>query len=79
MKLLKNMIKNNHNKKTYKHSYSSLSHGHEQSYEANELFDEQDVNKEGEELLGLKMFDKNPKVIVSNFDENLLPNVLPND
>ena len=62
-----------------KHSYSSLSHGHEHSYEASELFDEQDVNKEGEELLGLKMFDKNPKVIVSNFDENVLPNVLPND
>ena len=78
-KLLKNMIKNNHNKKTYKHSYSSLSHGHEQSYEANELFDEQDVNKEGEELLGLKMFDKDPKVIVPNYDENVLPNVLPND
>ena len=77
--ILKEMIKNNSSKKTYKHSYSSLSHSKEDLKEEDILFDIYSINKEGDSVEGLSMFDKNPKVITCDYNQEIKDLSLPND
>lgn len=74
-KVLKQMIKETSNKKTYKHSYSSLSHQRIQLEEVEDI----EVNKEGIIEEGLSVYDKNNKVIIPNYDDSIEPIVLPTD
>ena len=78
-KILLDMIKTSHTRRSYKHSYSSLSHDHIQDNTDEELFDEFSINKEGDIKEGLAMFDKNPKVIECNYDETIANVALPID
>ena len=75
--ILKEMIKNNYSKKTYKHSYSSLSHSKEDLKEDDTLFDIYSINKEGESVEGLSMFDKNPKVITCEYNQEIKDLISP--
>ena len=68
--VLEDLIKHSYFKSTFKHSYSSLSHGHENKG----IDDEEDFeNKEGNVEEGLAMFDTHNKVIKANYDENVEP------
>lgn len=69
-KVLKDLIGSSYFKSTFKHSYSSLSHGHENK----DIEEEEDFeNKEGNIEEGLAMFDTHNKVIKANYDENIEP------
>ena len=69
---LKELIKEKKNKISYKHSYSSLSHETIQDTDEDEV-----ENKEGEESIGLSIFDRNIKKVVPNYDNTLLPTTEP--
>ena len=71
--VLKRLIKDSYAKKSYKHSYSSLSH------EEETIVDEDETNKEGIIEEGLAMFDKLSKVVNANYDEQHLPITLASD
>lgn len=59
--------KNEVKRRTYKHSYSSLSHGDEE----NNIVFEDDINLEGSEESGLARFDKSKKVVNGKRDTTL--------
>ena len=68
--VLKDLIDSSYFKSTFKHSYSSLSHGHENK----DIEEEEDFeNKEGNVEECLAMFDTHNKVIKANYDENIEP------
>jgi exodeoxyribonuclease V beta subunit len=60
----------------YKHSYSTLSHGHDDSSFEDEEFI---LDKEGSESVGLAKFDKKALPIEGKYDSNLEAISLPND
>lgn len=72
-KVMKKIIKEGYSKKSYKHSYSSLSH------EEETIVDEDETNKEGIIEEGLAMFDKLSKVVNANYDEQHSPITLASD
>ena len=71
--VLKQLIKDSYAKKSYKHSYSSLSH------EEETIVDEEETNKEGIIEEGLAMFDKLSKVVNVNYDDQHSPITLASD
>lgn len=66
--MIKNFIKEEENKKSYKHSYSSLSHPKEE--------EEDEDDKEGLKGDGLKEFDRKAKQVDGKY-EDLSPMVIP--
>lgn len=66
-KKLNSLINKNNSLKTYKHSYSSLSHGDEE----NNIVFEDDINLEGSEEAGLARFDKSKIVVNGKRDTTL--------
>lgn len=73
-------VKNKHNHiLSFKHSYTSLSHGDEKEKDDSILYSAIENDKEGEEISGLSDFDTNCKVIKCNYDESLTNLQLPND
>lgn len=74
-KILKDLIKNKKELNVYKHSYSSLTHGHEETnLEENE---DTFVDRDGEIEEGLSIFDKNAKQILCDYDDSLSPIEVP--
>mgnify|MGYP003291760606 CR=1 FL=1 len=73
-KKIKELIRDSNSKKSYKHSYSSLSHGDHEIISSNELME---VNKEGIEEEGLSKFDKLAVQVSANYDDNIPPINIP--
>ena len=71
---IKELIRESNSKKSYKHSYSSLSHGDHEIINKDELIE---VNKEGIEEEGLSKFDKLALQIFANYDDNISPINIP--
>ena len=74
-KVLKNLIRDLKYKRTYKHSYSSMSH----SKDVEEIVDGELINKEGEETEGLAIFDKTCLAVIPKYDKDVNPIALPKD
>jgi len=74
--LLKSLIKMSHQKKTYKNSYSSLTH-HKTFVE--EIDEFENPNKEGVMEEGLSIFDKSGIQINCNYNKDVEPIVLASD
>lgn len=74
-KIISSLIKESINKKTFKHSYTSLSHN--SLIEKEEIDDTSLINKEGELIEGLSRFDKNGIVISSLYNEEIKPISIP--
>ena len=72
--ILKEIIKEGYQRKTTKHSYSSLSHD---KVIIDELIDPELENKEGLIEEGLSMFDKFNKVVPAMYDETVDPIMIP--
>ena len=70
-KVIKDFIKEEGNRKSYKHSYSSLSHPKEE--------EEDEDDKEGLKGDGLSEYDLKAIQIVGNYDKGLSPMVIPNN
>lgn len=74
-KVLKDIINQSFRKKTFKHSYSSLSHS-----EVDEIiYEDSDINKEGNLIEGLSIFDTKAKVVDIIYDANESQLAFPSD
>ena len=76
MEELKKLIKESPSKRSYKHSYSSLSHGKDESYyEEDEVY----IDKDGEETIGLSDFDKSAIQIDGDYRSDIEPISIPSN
>ncbi|MBQ7276724.1 MAG: UvrD-helicase domain-containing protein [Bacilli bacterium] len=77
IEVLKSLSKIARNNKSYKHSYSSLSHPKDEKINDDDSFDIDDThiyNKEGSNILdSLSSYDKNAKQIDCDYDDSSLP------
>ena len=78
--VLKGLIRDKKNKLSFKHSYSSLSHGGMEKVEDETTIDEDSTNKEGDVVLqDLSDFDKRGTQVIGLYDELEKPIALPSD